>query len=119
MATRPVSDSLWSRSGIKCLLVVVDRLPSVGREFAPQPAVGPVRPRTPTPEPVPPRLGRRRPARPPTRPAGGGLPRRTPTQDVPTRDVTAQRVQDDVEQGHPTGLVEWRVAVAAFGRLHA
>ena len=62
---------------------------SGNRGFAPQTAVGPERPPTPTPEPAPPRLGRRRPARPPTgRPAAAYLRSRA---DTAAERVAARR----------------------------
>ena len=126
----PISDDHWRRRDHDAPTGYGSRPGQSGRthRIAPQTAVGPERRnRRPPPVSGPPRADRRRPARPPTRPAGGGLPRSPadrpagPPISGPGRGDggLAQRVEHDVEHPHRPRLVQRGVAVAALRRLHA
>ena len=95
----PITDKHWQREDPTRLLDgVTGRARPVGPpEVAPQTAVGPERPNRRPPTSGPPHADRRRPARPPTWPAGDGLSR---GRAHGRADPSAQHVEHHVQQPH-------------------
>src|SRR5690606_28636079 len=128
VASGPISDPDWKRRAVARLLdAVPGRVRPVGRLEKPLPRLrwGRNVGTDAHPTPGPPRDDRRRPARPPTRPAGGGLPRGRAHRSGPSRrdggrrGRLPQRVEHHVQHRDRPRLVQRGVAVAALGRLHA